>query len=215
MAKSRNRPGTPDPVRPALQQRSRAKRDLLIKAGIRAFARDGYDGAKVADIAQDAGISVGVFYQRFKDKRGFFTALEARFLERGRENWDRFCNNANPEWTARELLTHMVRNMGRVISRNEGFFQALVTLGAKEKSVVAPAMEMDRHGANRIADLLLARGFIDHRRIDRERVYFAIAGIAKILVLMTVFDSEHHRATDEYTVEELTLMLARYLEIEI
>ncbi|MBX3707574.1 MAG: TetR/AcrR family transcriptional regulator [Pseudomonadales bacterium] len=215
MAKSRTRPGTPDPERPALQQRSREKRDLLIKAGIRAFARDGYDGAKIADIAQDAGISVGVFYQRFKDKRGFFTALEARFMERGRENWDRFCNSADPNWTAGELLTHMVRNMGRVISRNQGFFQALVTLGYQDKTVIGPGMEMDRHGASRVADLLLARGFVDHRTINRERVYLAIANVSKILILMTLFDSENRRATEDHTVQELTLMIARYLEIEI
>jgi len=66
----------PDGARPALQQRSREKRDRLIKAGITAFARDGYESARVVDLAKDAGISVGVFYQRFKDKRGFFMALE-------------------------------------------------------------------------------------------------------------------------------------------
>jgi AcrR family transcriptional regulator len=204
------------PVRPALQRRSREKRDLLIKAGIRAFARDGFDGAKVADIAQDAGISVGVFYQRFKDKRGFFEEIENHFIERGKANWDRFCNDANPDWTARELLKHMVSNLGRVISANEGFFRALVTLGHKDKSVLPPATAMDRHGASRMADLLLARGFLDHRTIDREQVYFAIYGVARILVLMTLSRADiGYHPTDERTIEELVLMMARYLQIEV
>ncbi len=216
MARSAPRkPAASDAVKPALQKRSQEKRDLLIKAGIRAFARDGYDGAKIVDIAKDAGISVGVFYQRFKDKRGFFNALEARFVERGKENWDRFCNESDPEWSARDLLTQMVRNLGNVIGHNEGFFRALVTLGHQDKSVFPPGVAMDRHGADRVADVLLARGFIDPRDMDREQVYFAVASVSKVLVLMTLIDTNAHRATDEFTVEQLTIMLARYLQIEI
>lgn len=215
VAASRTRSGPPEHERPALQQRSREKRDLLIKAGVRAFARDGYEGAKIAEIAQDAGMSVGVFYQRFKNKRGFFSALEARFFERGCENWDRFCRSAAPEWTARELLMQMVRNVGQVISRNRGFFQALVTVGYQDKTVFPAGIEMDRYGAGLVSDLLVERGFVRADELDRERVYFAIAGISKIMILMSLFDSEGYHATDEYTVQELTRMLARHLEIEI
>lgn len=215
MAGSKSEPGAAEAVKPALQKRSREKRDLLIKAGIRAFARDGYDGAKIADIAEDAGISVGVFYQRFKDKRGFFSALEIRFMERGKENWDRFCDESDPKWSARELLTRMIRNMGNVIARNEGFFCALVTLGHQDKSVYPPGIDMDRHGANRVADLLLARGFIDPRDIDREKVYFGIASATKTMIMMTLTGGGGYRATDEYTVEQLTSMLASHLKIEI
>jgi AcrR family transcriptional regulator len=204
------------PVRPAHQRRSREKRDLLVKAGIRVFARDGFEGATVADIAQDAGISVGVFYQRFKDKRGFFEEVENHFVKRGKENWNRFCNDANPDWTARELLEQMVSNLGRVISTNEGFFRALVTLGHKDKSVLPPAISMDRHGASRMADLMLVRGFLDHRTIDREQVYFAIYCVSRILVLMTLSRANiGYHPTDERTIEELALMVARYLQIEV
>lgn len=207
--------GASNAIKPALQKRSQEKRDLLIKAGIRAFARDGYDGAKIVDIAKDAGISVGVFYQRFKDKRGFFDALEVHFMERGKENWDRFCNESDPEWSAGELLTQMVRNLGNVIIRNEGFFRALVTLGHQDKSVFPPGVDMDRYGADRVADLLLARGFIDPRDMDRENVYFGVASVAKVMIMMTLTGSGAYGANDEFTVEQLTNMLARYLQIEI
>lgn len=207
--------GASNPVKPALQKRSQKKRDLLIKAGVRAFARDGYDGAKIVDIAKEAGISVGVFYQRFADKRGFFDALEERFMERGKENWDRFCNESDPKWSARELLTRMVRNLGNTIARNEGFFRALVTLGHQDKTVFPPGVDMDRHGADRVADLLLARGFIDPRDMDREKVYFGVASVAKVMILMTLTGGGAYGATDDYTVEQLTNMLASYLQIEI
>lgn len=214
MARSKSASNASEVVKPALQKRSREKRDRLIKAGIRAFARDGYDGAKIVDIAEDAGISVGVFYQRFKDKRGFFSALEERFMERGKENWDRFCNESDPEWSAHDLLTRMVHNMANVIVRNEGFFRALVTLGHQDKTVFPPGIDMDRHGANRVADLLLARGFISPRDIDREKVYFGIASVSKIMIMMTLTGGGGYRATDEFTVQQLTTMLASYLEID-
>lgn len=216
VAKSRSRAIPPaDAVRPALQRRSREKRDLLIKAGVRIFARDGYEGARVADIAQDAGISVGVFYQRFKDKRGFFSALEAEFWKRGTENWDGFCESADPQWTVAELIIHMIRNLSRVVVRNEGFFRALITVSHKDKTVFPPGLEMDRYGAKVLYKLLASRGFIEPGVVDEEQVYFAIAGISKIMILMTLFASGGYRASDEYSIQELTAMFARYLRIEL
>jgi AcrR family transcriptional regulator len=47
-------------VNPALQKRSRDKRDRLIKAGMTAFSDKGYEQTRIADIASEAGISVGV-----------------------------------------------------------------------------------------------------------------------------------------------------------
>ena len=217
-ARSKSAADVSEAVRPALQKRGREKRDLLIKAGLRAFARDGYNGAKIADIAdiaEDAGISVGVFYQRFKDQRGFFSALETRFMEGGTDNWDRFCDESAPKWSARELLTRMVSNMGSVIVHNEAFFRALVTLGHQDKSVIPPGIDMDRHGADRVAELLLARGFIDPRDIDREQVFFGISSITQAMIMMTITAGGGYRVTDDFTVEHLTSMLASYLGIRI
>jgi len=60
---------------PATQARSRATREKLLEAAETVFAAKGYTGAKISDIAAEAGCSVGSVYFRFKDKDALFFAI--------------------------------------------------------------------------------------------------------------------------------------------
>jgi AcrR family transcriptional regulator len=200
---------------PALQQRSRDKRDRLIRSGMATFARKGYEQARVADIAEDAGISVGVFYQRFKDKRGFFDALESDFLARGRDNWDTFFERADPAWSAHELLERLVAGAAQTMTRHIGFFRALITLGHHDKSVVHPAVELDLYGARKLEEYLIARKLVGRRGFAANQVYFGIAAVMKTLLVMACNDVGPYRATDRRTFEELARMLGGYLGLRM
>lgn len=50
-------------------------REMLLASAARAFARAGYAGASVDDIAEDAGFSKGAFYSNFASKEAIFLAL--------------------------------------------------------------------------------------------------------------------------------------------
>jgi TetR/AcrR family transcriptional regulator, fatty acid metabolism regulator protein len=41
------------------------KRRLLLDAAVRVFARNGYDAARVGDIAEEAGVAYGLLYHYF------------------------------------------------------------------------------------------------------------------------------------------------------
>jgi AcrR family transcriptional regulator len=62
-------------VLPAKQARSRETRDRLLAAGRQLLHRGAFEATSIADIAGDAGCSVGAFYHRFADKEAFFTVL--------------------------------------------------------------------------------------------------------------------------------------------
>ena len=68
---------------PVSQARSRATRERLLAAAETVFAQKGYDGAKISDIAEEAGCSVGAVYFRFKDKDG--NQFEDRMFYAGRK----------------------------------------------------------------------------------------------------------------------------------
>jgi len=61
------------------------KRERILEAAIRVFARRGYHGARVSDIAAEAGIAYGLVYHYFKNKDELLdTVFEERwgaFLE--------------------------------------------------------------------------------------------------------------------------------------
>ena len=69
-----------DPVRPVApghgkQQRSLATREQLVDAARRIFARDGFELARLEEIAAAAGKTRGAFYAHFRDKEDVFFAI--------------------------------------------------------------------------------------------------------------------------------------------
>lgn len=59
----------------------RRRRQRILEAAIRVFARKGYRDAAVADIIREARISHGAFYLYFKSKAAAFEAILEGFLE--------------------------------------------------------------------------------------------------------------------------------------
>jgi AcrR family transcriptional regulator len=57
------------------RERSDATRARLIRAAEKIFARDGFEAAKLEEIAAEAGYTRGAFYANFKSKEDLFFAL--------------------------------------------------------------------------------------------------------------------------------------------
>ena len=56
------------------------KRARILDAAIRVFARAGYHGARVSDIAREAGIAYGLVYHYFRNKEEILaSAFEERW----------------------------------------------------------------------------------------------------------------------------------------
>jgi AcrR family transcriptional regulator len=78
-----------------LKQRQRLhpddRRVLLMAAATRTFARLGYAGARMEDVAAEAGVAKGLLYQHFSSKEALFEALMtdrgAEFTQRLRASW--------------------------------------------------------------------------------------------------------------------------------
>jgi AcrR family transcriptional regulator len=58
--------------------RTRAKRERIVECAMRHFAEDGYEGAKVGDIALELGIAKGSIFQHFGSKAALFLAAYRR-----------------------------------------------------------------------------------------------------------------------------------------
>lgn len=83
----------PRVLREALQEHTRAAyREAILTAAERIILRDGYQPAKMADIAEATGVSVGTLYNYFDSKEAVFNALldhhRTRFLEHVEQPFD-------------------------------------------------------------------------------------------------------------------------------
>jgi AcrR family transcriptional regulator len=65
-----------DPSNPESESPSRPdKRVLILEAAIKVFARNGYHGSRIADIAGEAGIAYGLVYHYFKNKEEILSSI--------------------------------------------------------------------------------------------------------------------------------------------
>ena len=62
----------PDPRSRKRSARAEAKRELIVACAMRRFAEDGYQGARIEDIAAELGIAKGSIFQHYGSKAGLF-----------------------------------------------------------------------------------------------------------------------------------------------
>ena len=164
-------------IRPALQERSREKRDRLINAGLGVFSQRGYAETRMADVAAEAGVSVGVLNQRFKDKRAFFEVIVDSLGERMERDVDAFFDDeeaaAAGELSA--LIERLVATLVEMIERDVGFFLALIAVGEEVPGAIGRIAAVDRHRAQRLHRLITKRGLVDRALIDEGKVFFGLA----------------------------------------
>ncbi|HEY2034665.1 MAG TPA: TetR/AcrR family transcriptional regulator [Rhizomicrobium sp.] len=138
---------------PATQERSRATREKLLEAAEAVFAAKGYTGAKISDIAKEAGCSVGAVYFRFKDKDALFFAIAGTFIEEARGNLGNLLAiSDDPETVVRHFVTATAANF----RKHRGLFRAIVERGIDHplamktifdfREELAAALEKALHG---------------------------------------------------------------------
>jgi AcrR family transcriptional regulator len=92
----------------ARQLRAQRTRQQLIDAARRVFARDGFDLARLEDIAAAAGKTRGAFYDHFQDKEDVFFAIFEENISLFRRQFSREFKEAK---TAEERLEALTRRL--------------------------------------------------------------------------------------------------------
>jgi AcrR family transcriptional regulator len=85
-----------------------ARREQILEGARRAFARHGYDGATVARLEQEIGLSRGAIFNYYPDKWSLFYELASRdqhelttlLVEEGLDATIRHLTTESPEWMA-------------------------------------------------------------------------------------------------------------------
>ncbi len=71
--------------RPPRTQPAGDKRDLILRAAIKLFARRGFFNAQVADVAREAGVAAGTVYLYFDSKDDLLISIFERTMHEGLE----------------------------------------------------------------------------------------------------------------------------------
>ena len=117
-------------------------------------------------------------------------------------------------WTARELFENLMADIVRSVHRDLGFFRARVSLGYEDKEMLLAGLEVDIYAAQRLEACLIERKLIARKKLRENQVYFGVASAMKVLLALAAQDVGLFRVSDKETVEELALMVGRYLGMD-
>jgi len=146
----------------------------------------------MVDVAAEAGVSVGVLYQRFTDKRAFFEVIVDTLAVRIERDLNEFFQEAEKEadeaWDLSKLIERVVATLVEMVARDVGFYLVLITVGEEVPGAIGRIAAVDRHRAQRLHAFAAGRGLIDRAAIDEERVFFALATAIRMLLVTATVD---------------------------
>src|SRR5580698_6796247 len=80
---------------PPKQRRGLITRQELLVSARKIFARDGFEHARLEDIASDSGKTRGALYDNFKNKEAVFFAIFEQNMERDRQELEALLSRAS------------------------------------------------------------------------------------------------------------------------
>ena len=194
----------------ALTERSIAqegKRKLILDAAVRVFARRGYHGARVGDIAEEAGIAHGLLYHYFSSKE---EVLQTIF----RENWGELIERFRAVEAADEAAPDKLAGIAKILLRTWRNDPDLVTVMVREVAR-SPQLQRQVEGVREAFAILrriIEQGQADGSfRADLDPVltsWLVYGGLEEVLtgwVLGGLPDGEEEVARAERTAIELAL----------
>ena len=101
------------------------KRQQLLEAAVRVFARNGYHSSRVGDIAEEAGIAHGLLYHYFPSKEEVLATVF-------RENWSELLARFRRVEVSNEPADEKLRGIAKILLRTWRNEPALVTVMVRE-----------------------------------------------------------------------------------
>lgn len=205
------------PARPPKQERSRLTLYRLLSAAEALLNEGGLDAATVPNIAEAAGVSVGVVYRRFPDKDALLRAVYERFFERIEAQ-----NRASLQavWQMKLPLTAMIRGM--VVGMVDGYRRHRRLLRALHRFAREhPDPQFRRHAQmvngqalNGIATLMLMHKDRIRHPDPETAIRFGLLAVASTLHAVVIEEEPMHGVTAPANLEEeLIRILFGYLGV--
>lgn len=124
-----------DTIREPIQQRSIDKKNRIINAGYKLFAKNGYFDTNTVEIAKKAGVSTGIVYGYFRDKRDILLEVLDIYCDNVfLPIFDMFGNIQAPIDFGK-IIPHIIDMAVLIHQKNAGIHQALHSLSTTDKAV--------------------------------------------------------------------------------
>jgi AcrR family transcriptional regulator len=180
------------------------QRTTEILDGVReVFAKKGFDGASMQDLARATGISVGNFYRYFPSKTAIVEALIARDLAEVEAEFAAILNSDDPMATLRQTIRHRIET---VQCKGDGQIWAEISAAALRRSEIGTLNTRMESEVTGYLTTVFAR--VTGLTIPEARARF---GAQAMFIMMMVKASAMHPAALKPEMADLNALVLRMI----
>ena len=178
-------------IRVPQQERSIEKKNKIIQAGYELFSEVGYYGTNTVEIAKRAGVSTGIVYGYFEDKRDILICVLEIYIDKVYKPLAQIMERTSRPVDVRKLALAMIDKTIELHEQNAKLHNTLHSLATTDEAVNAQFISLENKITEQASKQLVKLG-INPENIT-EKVHLAM-NIVQSYAHETVFDSHNYYA---------------------
>ena len=171
------------------QERSIEKKNKIINASYELFSEVGYYGTNTAEIAKKAGVSTGIVYGYFRDKRDILISVLNIYIEKAFAPLFRMIDKLSAPIDIEMFVTQFIEIIIKSHKNNAKMHEALHSLTSTDEAVNNEFMLIEDQLTINITEKLSVLGI--NIKNDTERVHLAL-GIVQNFAHEVIFDKHDY-----------------------
>ena len=159
-------------VRQPQQERSIEKKNKIIEAGYQLFSEVGYYGTNTAEIAKRAGVSTGIVYGYFQDKRDILICVLENYINKVFAPYFKMFEKISHPVDFSELITKIIDQTIKTHKNNRKIHEVLHAMASTDEAVNSEFIALEDQITVKIAEKLSSLGIVIEN--DLEKIHFAM-----------------------------------------
>lgn len=161
-------------IRMPRQKRSMEKKEAIIQAGYRLFCSKGYYKTNTAEIAQAAGVSTGIIYNYFCDKKDILKEAVGLYILSLEQRLDSIWSGSVSRENLPELVGRLFDALAASHTMDASAHDEFLALALLEPEIRDAFSDFERRLMGRARDRLAASGFSQPYLEEKLRISFGI-----------------------------------------
>lgn len=159
-------------VRNPRQERAIEKKNKIIEASYELFSEVGYYGTNTAEIAKKAGVSTGIVYGYFQDKRDILISVMEKYIKNAFDPVFKLFDNMTSETSIAEIVKKVIEATIKIHKKNAKIHETLHSLTPTDEVVNMQFIELENKITIDIAKKLQSIGI--NTENPHEKIHFAM-----------------------------------------
>ncbi|MBQ7339295.1 MAG: TetR/AcrR family transcriptional regulator [Clostridia bacterium] len=193
-------------VRQPRQERSIEKKNKIIEAGYQLFSEVGYYGTNTKEIAKRAGVSTGIVYGYFQDKRDILICVLEIYINKAFDPFFKIFDKLTEPIDFDTVIPKIINQAISTHKNNRKIHEALHSLASSDEAVSAQFIALEDDITLKIAEKFTHLGVNVENAV--EKIHFAM-DIIQSFSHEYVFDK--HEYIDYIVMKDMVIKIIKDL----